>query len=158
MSSEKPEVVVSAKVTRDLATMLKEQAEREGRSASAQMAELIKAANGVDPVSKPLKPPARLTRAAAADRATFLMEQLSALVGEVERTDPAGARLLIGSVSSACWSWQSDRLNRTELLTEALDRLHAVINSAPGQERGSLMVTTLNNIQAKAAKLLGDKA
>ncbi len=158
MSSEKSEVVVSAKVTRDLATMLKEQAEREGRSASAHMAELIRAANATTPKAKPLTSPPRLTKAAAADRAAFLMEQLSSLVAEVERTNPSGARLLIGGVSSACWTWQSDRLNRTELLTEALDRLHAAIDSAPVTERGSLMVTTSKNIRAKAVKLLGDKA
>ncbi len=158
MRTEKPDVVVSAKVTRDLAQMLKDQAAKEGRTPSAHMAELIKAASASDSKSKPLTRPLRLTRAAAADRAAFLMEQLSALVGEVERTDPTGARLLIGGVSSACWSWQSDRLNRTELLDEALKRVHEVIDAAPGKERGSLMVTALGNVKTAAGVLLGDKA
>lgn len=85
------------------------------------------------------------------------MGQVSALVKEVEASDPDGAALLVGAVSSSCWQWQTGHLNRTQLLDEALKRLHAVIDGAPGEEGGSLMVAALGNLKNKAAKLLGDK-
>jgi hypothetical protein len=98
-----------------------------------------------------------VNRAEYAARAEDLMEQLSSLVREVEVSDRDGAALLVEAVSSSCWQWQAGHLNRTELLDEALKRLRAVIESAPGTERGSLMVAALGNVKNAAAALLGDK-
>lgn len=152
----RPYVVVSAKVPPAVAEDLKRQARDEGQSPSARIAALIQRANDIAERGRALTEPAPITRATAASRAAYLMEQLSTLVSQTEKADPEGATLLVGGLSSACWAWQVDRLNRTELLDEALKRLHGVIDSAPGTERGSLMAAAYGNVHAAAKKLLGD--
>jgi hypothetical protein len=147
MSHEKSEVVVSAKVPRSVAEQLKRQAAEGGRTASAQVAELIRQADAVEPEGPALARSMPMSRAKAADRARFLVEQLSALVTEVERTDPSGARLLVSGVSSACWDWQTARLSRTDLLHESLERLAFVVDGErDSKERMDLWKTAMKYV------------
>ena len=72
------------------------------------------------------------------------VEQLSALVADVEREDPERAALLVSGFSSACWAWQRDRLPRltsaarTELLAKMVERTAEVGESDPDDDSRAL--------------------
>jgi predicted DNA-binding protein len=149
-------VTVAVRVPESTRRRLTEVAKGRGEPVADTLRDLIE--RGLE-MPEPTVKGGNAERKRVATVAAYLMQNLSDLVRDLEaKGDPEGARLLVGGVVSSCTEWQSARLNRTELLEEALKRLYAVIDSAPGKERGSLMVAALGNVRSRAAKLLGDKA
>jgi predicted DNA-binding protein len=149
-------VTVAVRVPESTRTRLTEVAKGRGEPVADTHRDLIE--RGLE-MPEPVVKGGNAERKRVATIAAYLMQNLSDLVRELEaKGDAEGARLLVAGVLSACTKWQSGRLNRTELLDDALKRVHTIIDSAPGQERGSLMVAALGNLRAKSGKLLGDKA
>lgn len=150
---EKSEVL-RARVEPELVQAVEQLRVGNGLSSQGEMVRLL-VRRGIRAVAqesdKPLREP--LSREEYAQRAAGFMEALSDLISRVESHDREGAALLTAAVSTACWEWQSDRLSRTELLAEALQRVADVVDGEEdAKQRGDLWRTAMSHVKENAKR------